>query len=172
MRKIGGLVSALALCAATFADARAQDAGIPLGTPAPDAEVQNLEGRPVQLRSLIPAGQPALIEFWAVWCGECEKLQPQLDALHARHGDDLAMVAVAVGVAQTLRRVNRHLEAHDPGYPVVWDAQGAAVRAYDAPTTSFVVLIDRAGNVAYTGVGGDQALGPAVERVLGGGSGH
>lgn len=157
---------ALALTVATSASA--QDVGLTIGTPAPDAEVQDLEGKPLQLRSLIPAGKPALIEFWAVWCGECEKLQPQLDAIHARHDAELTIIAVAVGVAQTLRRVNRHLETHDPGYPFVWDANGAAVRAYEAPTTSFVVLLDGHGRVAYTGVGGDQDLGAAVERVLAG----
>jgi len=163
-------VFALALALAPLAlpgSAEAQEVGIALGARGPDAAVQDLNGRPMQLLSLARPGKPTLLEFWAVWCGECETLQPQLDRVQARYGNDVTLIAVAVGVAQTLRRVTRHLESHDPGYPFVWDAQGAAVRAYDVPTTSVVVLLDAEGRVAYTGVGGDQNLMQAVERVLG-----
>jgi thiol-disulfide isomerase/thioredoxin len=148
---------------------RAQDAGgvsLPVGTAAPDAEVEDLDGNPVRLGEFI-AGKPALIEFWATWCENCEALQPQMDQVRTRFGDRVNVVAVAVAVAQSQRRVKRHLEDHDPGYPFLWDASGAAVRAYQAATTSIVVLVDGDGKVAYTGVGGGQDLVSAVERVLG-----
>jgi thioredoxin-like negative regulator of GroEL len=58
---------------------------------------------------------PTLIEFWAVWCENCEALQPQLDKIRATYGDRLNVVAVAVAVAQSLRRVRRHVEEHEPG---------------------------------------------------------
>jgi thiol-disulfide isomerase/thioredoxin len=144
----------------------AQDVAIPVGTIGPDAAVQDLQGRPIQLRSLFEAGKPTVIEFWATWCGECEALQPQFDALQARYGDRVNVVAVAVAVGQTLRRVNDHLEDHNPGYPFVWDAGGAAVRAYQAPTTATVIVMDRQGRVVYTGVDRDQNILAQIERVL------
>jgi predicted transcriptional regulator len=76
------------------------------------------------------------------------------------------VVVVAVGVAQSLRRVKRHIEDHDPGYPYLYDARGAAVRAYNAQTTSIVVMLDSDGNVAYTGVGTSQDLVGAAEELL------
>ncbi len=147
--------------------AAGQGVGPALGTQAPDAALEDLDGNAVRLLDYVPPGKPALIEFWASWCEQCEALQPELDRIRSRHGDALSMVAVAVAVAQTVRRVTRHLEDHDPGYPYLWDARGEAVRAYDALTTSVVVLLDAEGKVAYTGVGPDQDLEAEVAKLVG-----
>ena len=139
---------------------------LPMGTQGPGAALEDLDGEAVNLLDYV-SGKPALIEFWATWCENCEALQPQLDQIQEAHGDELNIVAVAVGVSQSVRRVKRHLEGHDPGYPYLWDARGAAVRAYNALTTSIVVLLDADGKVAYTGVGMEQDLIGAVEDLLG-----
>jgi len=136
-----------------------------LGTVGPGAAVEDLEGNAVDLADYI-RGKPAVIEFWATWCELCEALQPQLDRIQAEHGAEVNVIAVAVGVAQTVRRVQRHLDDHNPGYPYLWDARGAAVRAYNATTTSIVVMLDKDGKVAYTGVGAQQNLTAAVQRLL------
>jgi len=158
--------AALALAVIGPATGGAQEVALPLGTQAPPATLEDLEGNQVQLLDYVK-GKPALVEFWATWCENCAALQPQLDRLEAQYGDRLAIVAVAVAVAQSPRRVQRHVEAHDPGYPYLWDAKGAAVRAYKAPTTSVVVLLDGEGKVVYTGVGPRQDLESAVRKVLG-----
>lgn len=163
---VAALVVALGIPAGGVAQSGQSGIGLPLGTQAPPAMVEDLDGNPVELLDLV-GGRPALIEFWASWCENCEALQPQLDEIQARHGDEIAVVAVAVAVAQSVRRVRRHLEDHDPGYPFLWDASGAAVRAYKAPTTSVVVILDAGGKVVYTGSGGGQDLTGAVARVLG-----
>jgi thiol-disulfide isomerase/thioredoxin len=163
---------ALTLFLALPLSARAQAGGeggvsLPIGSAAPTATLEDLEGNSVDLASYVPRGKPAIIEFWATWCELCEVLQPQLDRIQAVHGDEVSIVAVAVGVAQTVRRIQRHLEDHDPGYTYLFDARGAAVRAFNATTTSIVVMLDAEGKVAYTGVGGQQNLTGAVERLLG-----
>ena len=148
---------------------RAQSGGVSLalGTQGPTAELEDLEGQAVSLLDFVEEGQPAVIEFWATWCEQCEALQPQFDQLQAQFGDQVSIVAVAVGVSQSVRRVKRHLEDHDPGYPYLFDKRGAAVRAYNATTTSIVVMLDAEGNVAYTGVGTQQDLLGAVASLLG-----
>ena len=138
---------------------------LPYGSVAPGAALQDLEGNSVDLIDYIK-GKPALIEFWASWCEQCEVLQPQLDRIQAEHGEQIKIVAVAVGVAQSLRRVKRHFEDHNPGYPYLYDARGAAVRAYNAQTTSIVVMLDSDGKVVYTGVGTSQDLVGAAQELL------
>ncbi|MEX2466682.1 MAG: TlpA family protein disulfide reductase [Gemmatimonadota bacterium] len=152
-------------------EARAQSAGegsvaLPIGTQAPAAVLEDLDGNEVDLLQLVE-GRPALIEFWATWCEQCEALQPQMDRVQSMYGDQVQVVAVAVAVAQSVRRIQRHIEGAGHDYPFLYDARGEAVRAYQAPTTAVVVLLDADGRVAYTGVGPSQDLVAAVERVLG-----
>ena len=159
------LAVALAFPATTAAQEPDDGLGLPAGTPAPDALVEDLEGNEVSLLEVV-GGRPALIEFWASWCEQCELLEPEIDRVRERFGDRVAVVAVAVAVSQSRRRVRRHVERHTPGYDFVYDAGGEAVRAYKALTTSIVVLVDGDGKVVSTGVGPDQELVKAVEALL------
>ncbi|MBI4543524.1 MAG: hypothetical protein HY705_10900 [Gemmatimonadetes bacterium] len=68
---------------------------------------------------------------------------------------------------QSKRAVRRHFEKHPAPGPVLWDSEGRAVRAFQAPSTSYVLVLDRSGRVVYTGIGTDQKIEEAVARVLG-----
>jgi thiol-disulfide isomerase/thioredoxin len=111
-------------------------------------------------------GKPVLIEFWATWCENCEALEPQMEAAHQAYGDRIEIVAVAVAVAQTKRRIKRHRADHSVAWPTLWDEGGAAVRAFLAPATSYVAILDAEGRVAYSGIGHDQDIVAAVRSVL------
>jgi hypothetical protein len=50
---------------------------------------------------------------------------------------------------------------------VLWDARGAAVRAFQTPSTSYVVALDASGRVVYTGLGEEQDLDAAARKALG-----
>ena len=149
-------------------EAQSGGVSLALGTEGPTAELEDLDGNAVSLLDYVEAGKPAVLEFWATWCEQCEALQPQFDELQARYGEQVSVVAIAVGVSQSVRRVKRHIADHDPGYPYLFDKRGAAVRAYNATTTSIVVVLDSDGKVAYTGVGTDQNVIGAVESLLDG----
>lgn len=160
------VLAAVALLQGPPIAVQAQSVSLALGTPAPAVTLEDLEGNDVELLDLVE-GKPALIEFWATWCEQCEALQPEMDRVQAMYGDDVHVIAVAVAVAQTVRRVQRHVDSAGHDYPFLYDARGAAVRAFRAPTTAVIVILDAEGKVAYTGVGADQDLVGAVERVLG-----
>ncbi len=169
IRTLMTTAAALALAALLVSPATgvAQGVGLQVGATAPDVTLADLDGNALTLRSVAPLGKPALIEFWAIWCENCEALQPQLDRIVEEHRDAINVVAVAVAVSQTERRVKRHVEAEAHDYPYLWDGQGAAVRAYNAATTSIVILVDAEGKVVYSGVGSGQDLVGEVAKLLG-----
>ena len=159
-----GWVLALALAMPSVLGA--QDIGLPIGTKAPAVAVEDLDGKPVDLGRYV-GKQPVLLEFWATWCPLCKALEPTLKAAHARFGGTVRFVVIGVGVNQTPASIRRHLAEHPLPFPVLFDAAGAAVRAYQAPTTSYIVVLDKAGKVSYTGAGAEQDVATALSHVAG-----
>ena len=51
-------------------------------------------------------------------------------------------------------------------FTFLWDGNGAAVRAFQAPATSYVAVLDTKGRVVYTGVGADQDIEAALRRAV------
>ncbi len=159
------LVAALALAVPAALLAQ-EDVGLPSGTVAPSATVQDLDGHAVDLASLV-GRKPVVFEFWATWCPLCAALMPKVEAAHAKYGDRVDCVEVAVGVNETPASVRRHVQEHHYPFRFLFDANGAAVRAYQAPTTSYVVVVGKDGHVVYTGSGPDQDIDAAVQRATG-----
>jgi thiol-disulfide isomerase/thioredoxin len=145
--------------------ARGQDIGIEVGTTAPAATVQTLDGRTTDLAQLVGKG-PLLMEFWATWCPNCHALEPQLQTVAKRYAGRLQVVRVAVSVNQSPERVKAYVRKYQLPGTFVYDRKGAATAAYDVPATSFVVVLDRTGKVVYTGQGSDQNLDAAVRKAL------
>ena len=168
-RIVRSLRFALALTAGALSLAapralHAQDTGLPLGSSAPSAIVNTLDGRAVNLADV--AKGPAVIEFWATWCENCEHLLPTLRRVHAEYGNRVKFVGVSVSVNQSPKRVQLHVAKYGVPGVQLYDTQGNATGAWDVPATSYVVVLDKTGRVVYTGVGGDQDLERAIRKVL------
>ena len=159
------------LMAAPIALAAQDDVvGIPVGQTPPAVTIQDLDGNPVDLGRWV-GKRPVIVEFWATWCPICEALLPRMEAAQHKYGDRAEFVVVAVAVNQSKNSVRRHLEKHPMPFTFVWDANGAAVRAFQAPSTSYIAVLDARGTVVYTGVGEDQDIEGAVQKAIGGGKG-
>jgi thiol-disulfide isomerase/thioredoxin len=143
----------------------AQDLGIPIGTKAPAVALQTLDGKPASLGQYIGKG-PVLIEFWASWCPNCKALEPKLHAAAKKYAGRVKFVAVAVSVNQSVERVRRYQAQHKLPMELLYDRTGDASEAYEAPATSYVVVLDKTGKVVYTGAGGDQDLDAAIRKAL------
>jgi len=155
----------LGVIAAARLAAQEDELGIAVGATPPAVTVQALDGKPVDLARYV-GRKPVLLEFWATWCPICKALLPRIEAAHRRYGGKVEFLIVAVAVNESRSSVQRHLVSHPMPFTFLWDADGAAVRAFQAPSTSYVVVLDATGKVAYTGVGEDQDVDAAVKKAI------
>lgn len=164
---VRGAWCVLVLAAAPLA-AQEDVIGLPHGAVPAAVTIETLDGQPADLGTVI-GKKPVLFEFWATWCSLCEALFPKLEAAQRRYAGRVEVVIVAVAVNQTQRAIRRHLERHPmPFAAVYWDTEGRAVRAFRAPSTSYIVALDSAGRVVYTGLGDDQDIEEAMRRASAG----
>ncbi|HJQ09634.1 MAG TPA: TlpA disulfide reductase family protein [Gemmatimonadaceae bacterium] len=143
----------------------AQDLGIDVGAKAPAVTVHALDGKVVDLANYI-GKQPVLIEFWATWCPNCRELMPTLIDTEKKYGKRVKFMAIAVAINQSPEKVRRWLAAHPLPHDTFYDTDGKAAGAFDAPATSYVVVLDKTGKVVYTGLGGKQDLDAAIRKAL------
>ncbi len=150
----------------------AQDViGIPVGETPPPVTLESLNGDSVPLSQWI-GKKPVIVEFWATWCPICAELLPRMEAAQKKYGDRAAFLVVAVAVNQSKNSVRRHLERDPMPFTFLWDGNGAAVRAFQAPNTSYIAVLDAKGRVVYTGVGADQDIEAVLERTVRDGKGR
>ena len=156
--------TAVVFAASPLANAAlAQDLGIEVGSKAPSVTVQSLDGKQVDLGRYI-GKTPMLIEFWATWCANCRELMPTLLEAEKKFGKKVKFVALAVAINQSPERVRRFIAAHPLPHDTFYDTDGKAAGAFDAPATSYVVVLDKTGRVVYTGLGGKQDLEAALKK--------
>ena len=145
--------------------ARAQDSGIPVGSKAPAAAVETLDGKAADLGTWV-GKEPVFIEFWATWCPNCKALEPQLVALQKRYAGKVRFVGVAVSVNESPELVKRYVTVHDLQGEQLYDRKGLATDAFEVPATSYVVVLNAKGTVVYTGLGAKQDLAAALAKAL------
>jgi thiol-disulfide isomerase/thioredoxin len=161
--RTAGLAVLLLGAGAGAASAQDED-GIAVGSRAPKVVVHDLDGNGVDLGRSIGV-KPVFLEFWATWCELCAQLMPTVEAAHAKYGGRVEFIGVNVSVNQTRDRVRRYVAERKPPFRTLYDDEGVTARAFRVPTTSYVVIIDRAGKVVYTGSGGEQDFEAALRQV-------
>jgi thiol-disulfide isomerase/thioredoxin len=139
--------------------------GVAVGTKAPGAAVETLDGHAVDLSQYIGT-KPVVIEFWATWCPLCKRLEPSLQAAQTKYGDRATFVSVGVSNNQTPAKEQAYVTANHLDGVFVFDRDGKAVAAYKAPHTSYLVVVNADGEVVYTGVGADQDVGAAIAKAF------
>ncbi|MEO7455077.1 MAG: TlpA disulfide reductase family protein [Gemmatimonadaceae bacterium] len=155
---------ALAVSLLVGANSAVAQSSVDVGSIPPSAMVHTLDGKAMDLAKV--AKGPAVIEFWATWCENCEHLLPAMKKAAATYGSKVKFIAVAVSVNQSVNRVKLHVAKHGVPGEQFFDTNGDATGKWDVPATSYVVVLDKKGKIVYTGVGGDQNIEAAIRKAL------
>ena len=137
----------------------------PAGEPAalPALSLQGLDGEPVTRASLL--GRVVLIEFWATWCPPCRGTLQWLGELKRRHGDRLAVLALAVESDEAeVRRLTASL-----ALPLTWGmGTPDLARSFgDIAAVPTLYLFDPEGRTSGIFYGAPPDLHERAERALG-----
>jgi len=123
-------------------------AGIKAGDTFPDLSTFKLEGKLPDSTK----GKVVLVDFWASWCGPCQKSFPAMEELHKRYGER-GLVIIAVNVDEERNNMEEFLKKNAATFVVVRDGNQKLVERTGIASMPSSFLIDREGKVRFTHTG-------------------
>lgn len=140
------LIAALALLLAVSPSSTSRRAAPPL-------PAQALQGRPIKLAAL--HGRPALIEFFASWCGPCVSEAPALAQAQRILRGRASVVAVdwSDGPRYAMAFVHRFRWS----FPVLSDPRGSSGYAYGIHGLPSGFVLDAEGRIVRSFIGPESA---------------
>ncbi len=112
--------------------------GTQVGNPAPDFQLQNLDGQTVSLGNL--QGKPLLINFWATWCPPCRSEMPYIQEIYEEWSDK-GLVLLAINIGESSSKVEEFMQSHNLSFTVLLDTRQDITQKYNIqyiPTTFFI----------------------------------
>ncbi|MFP4208196.1 MAG: TlpA family protein disulfide reductase [Wenzhouxiangella sp.] len=137
--------------------------GAAVGDPHPGFRHGGLDGAWIDAEDF--EGRLLLVNFWATWCAPCRREMPALQAASDRHGDDLAVVGLAIDDMAAVQDFVAELGVDYPiaaGNADVMTTQRAWGNA--AGALPYTVLVDRDGIIRWQHLG--EVSAPELEQVL------
>jgi len=121
-----------------------------VGEPAPDFQLENLDGQLISLSDL--RGKPVLINFWATWCRFCRDEMAYLQQIHEEWSDK-GLVVLAINFGESPSEAKGFLQTHNLSLPVLLDTNEKVARKYNVPPIPTTFFIDKDGIIQVKIIG-------------------
>ncbi len=135
-------------------EAAPPDQGLPVGAPAPEFELPDLDGQPRSLGALLAVGRPVLLLFAGPACDPCLALVPEIRRWAREHAATLTLALVSSGDAAANRAKFDGVAADR----VLLQRGSEVADAYFARWTPGAVVVGRRGRLASAVAYGDAAI--------------
>ena len=126
-----------------------------LGQMAPNFTETTLSGKQVSLEQF--KGKKAVwLTFWATWCPYCKKEIPALKELHKKYGDKIEIIAVNIGVRDSVEKSEDYKFEHNLPYDIIFSNE--LTRKYEVRGTPTQIVIDAKGRIVFQGTRVPKAI--------------
>lgn len=135
--------------------------GLPIGAPAPDFVLPDINGRDISLENLLMQAKPILFFFISPTCNPCAALLPEIERWQAELRGKLNFVFVSSG------KVKENLDklAGDQFKQILLQKDREIALLFGAEWTPTAVLVNTYGTVASRTAVGDRAIREMLEMV-------
>jgi thiol-disulfide isomerase/thioredoxin len=134
------------------------------GDPAPPFSAVDFAGQAVEFPA-VAGGKPAVVVFWATWCGYCKAFMPYLKNIaadYAAHGVKI----VTINAKEDGRGGDPRTYVERLGFSTVAVANGDSIAAaYGVQYIPGLMIVDGAGAVAYRRPWTDLPAGQTVAEL-------
>ena len=167
--ELGGIATVARETAAAENAADAASETKARGSEAPNFTVYDLEGNAHQLSDF--RGKPVLLNFWASWCGPCQKEMPDFQEFYESYGDQVNFVIVNLtdGRRETVETASAFLAEKGYTFPVFYDTVREAAVKYGVSSVPVSYFIDAEGYfvAGIRGILNADKLQQGMDLVLG-----
>jgi peroxiredoxin/uncharacterized membrane protein YphA (DoxX/SURF4 family) len=145
----------------TREDAAPPTEGLPIGSPAPDFSLPDVNGKDVSLKDLTAQAKPILFFFVSPTCNPCAGMLPEIEAWQNELKRKLSFVFVSSGKAKE----NLEKLAGETLKQILLQIDREVALTFGAQWTPTAVLVNQNGTIASRAAVGDKAIRELVEMI-------
>ncbi len=145
--------------------------GIETKSKAPNFTAEDLDGKKVELKTLLPHG-PVLISFWATHCKPCILELNKVQEFYPEYKKKgFEVLAIDVDGPRSLSAVKPKVKGLKWEFPVLMDTNKDIYRKYRVLGIPHTVIVDQNGDIRYTHTtyraGDEKLIQKKIDELLG-----